>query len=82
MALAAALTQASGEQVEPEALPFNAITLSDDELQFATGGRSYTCALTTGVDVVVPNGGNNSPDQFNARLYGSVRQLRDGTFMM
>ena len=44
--------------------------------------KQYTCALTTGVDVVVPNGGNNSPDQFNARLYGSVCQLRDGTFMM
>ena len=46
-ALAAALTQASGEQVEPEALPFNAITLSDDDLQFTTSGRSYTCDLTT-----------------------------------
>ena len=44
--------------------------------------KQYTCALTTGVDVVVPNGVNGSPDQFNARLYGSVRQLRDGTFMM
>lgn len=47
--LAVALAELSGEEVDPNNLPFNTIKLSDDlqQLDFTSGGCKYTCNLGT-----------------------------------